>query len=177
MSVLNRLLMILLGLGVLVLGGLLIAETVADIAGQPLLIDRDRIGSTMRGLDWQDTELLPVWVAMIAIGLLLLLLSLIRGQPSVLPLPVTGEGRYADVNRRSVASILTEVAQDDEGVRSASATVTPRAAAIEVVARPGADTRAVKQRVEEAVADRLDHLQLSGTVKPRVSVTRSRERS
>lgn len=177
MAVLNRLVMIILGVAVIVVGGLLVAEAVADIAGRSLLVDRDLIGVTARELTWGAPELLPVWVVLIAVGVVLLLLSLLRGQPSVVALPVSGEGRYADVSRRSVAAILSEVAQDDEGVRSAHASVSTRAAAVDAVARPGVDTRVVKQRVEQAVADRLAHLQLAGTVRPRVSVTRSRERS
>jgi hypothetical protein len=177
MALLNRLLMMLLGLALVVLGVLIVAEAVADAAGAgPLLVDPRPIGSTFRELSWGSPELLPVWVSLIAIGVVLLLLEAIPRTPAVLPLPASGDGRHADVSRRSVAAVLTDVAQDDEGVRSARVDVRPRVARVDVVARPGAETRTVRERVERSVAERLDALQLGSQIKPRVSVTRSRER-
>jgi len=164
-----------LGLALAALGVLVLAETVlAGLGRPPLLVDPGGIGSTARALSWDDPGLLPVWVGLIAAGVVLWLLAGLRGQPGVIPLPA-GEGRYADINRRSVGSVLADVAQDQDGVRSASASLTRSAARVEVVVRPGADVRAVRQRVESAVTDRLAGLQLE-RVRPRVSLSRSRER-
>jgi hypothetical protein len=176
MAVLNRLLVLLLGVAVLALGALLIAETVAELANQQLLVDHQQVGSTMRELTWAAPDLLPVWVVLIAVGALLLILQLVPRTPAWLPLPSTGEGHSADVSRRSVGSLLTDVARDADGVRSARATVTPRAARVDVVARPGADVEAVRGQVEQAVSERLAALRLGEQVTPRVSVARSRER-
>ena len=176
MALLNRLLVLVLGLAVLALGLLILAETVAELADQTLLVDRGLIGSTMRALTWAVPDLLPVWVGLIAAGVVLLLLQLVPRAPSWLPLPAAGDGRSADISRRSVAAVLTDVAQDADGVRSARAAVRPRVVRVDVVARPGANVEAVRAEVERAVTERLAALQLGEQVRPRVSVTRSRER-
>lgn len=177
MAVVNRLLMVLLGLALAAAGALLVAETVVAALGQPpLLIDRSLADSTAAELSWTDTPVDITIAVLIGLGALLLLLQLVPRQPDALPLRA-GQGREAEVERRPLAGLLAARANNDREVLSAKAKVTKRAAAVSVKAQPGTDVRGLRERLGRMVSDSLEPLELARPLRTKVSVSRSRERS
>jgi hypothetical protein len=176
-AVLNRLIWALLGLAVAAVGVILVVETVtAAVRQPPLLVDRSLVDSTLTDLSWTDAAVDIAIASLIGLGLLLLLLGLIPRPPDTLPLR-SGEGRQAEIERKPLASLLAARAQADREVLHAKAKVSQRAAVVSVKAQPGADVRALRDRVTRMVSGTLEPLQLAGSVRPKVSVSRSRERS
>lgn len=177
MAVLNRLIWALLGLAVAAAGVILVAETItAAIRQSPLLVDRELIGSTLENMSWTDAAVDIAIAALIVLGLLLLLLGLAPRPPDTLPLQA-GQGREAEIERKPLAGLLATRAQADREVLHAKAKVSQRAASVSAKAVPGADVRAVRERLTTMVSETLKPLQLAKPVRPKVSVSRSRERS
>lgn len=177
MALLNRFLAVLLGLALLAAGALLLAETVAAAAGQPpLLVDRGYLDGQLSELRWTDLPVDVTIAALLGLGALLLLLQLIPRPPESLPL---GElhGRRAEIDRKSIASVLATRAEDDPEVLHAKAKVNRRTATVSAKAMPGADTRTVRDRLVDMVEDTTQSFQLARRLRPWVSVQRSRERS
>jgi hypothetical protein len=177
MAVLNRLLALLLGLALMAAGALLVVETVAAAVGARVLpIDRGALDSRLADLRWTDFPVDVTLGVLLGLGALFLLLQLIPRAPQSLPLaPVNG--RPAEIERRSLASVLASRVGDDPQVLRAKAKVKRRSASISARAQPGADTRAVRDRLAETVDDTLQPIQLARRLRPRVSVQRSRERT
>ena len=176
MAVLNRLVWALLGLALAAGAVILAAETIAAAVGQPpLLLDRSLIDSRLAELSWTDIVVDIALAVLIGLGVLLLLLGLIPRPRDTLPLRA-GQGREAEIERKPLASLLAARAQNDREVLRASAKVTPRAAAVSAQAIPGADTRAVRDRLTRMVNESIEPLQLARPVRAKVSVSRSRER-
>lgn len=177
MAIVNRVLTLLLGLALAAAGAWLVAETVVAAIGQPpLLIDRSLADSTASELSWTDAPVDIAIAALIGLGALLLILQLIPRQPDSLPLRA-GQGREAEVERKPLAGLLAARAGNDREALTAKAKVTKRAATVAVKAQPGADVRALRERLNQMMARTLDPLELASPLRRKVSVSRSRERS
>jgi len=177
MAVLNRLLAVLFGLALAAIGVILVAETVAAAVAQPpLLVDRGMIDSRLAELSWTDWLTDLTLAILIGLGALLLLLQLVPRPPDALALR-GGPGREAEVERKSLASLLAARIGEDPEVLRARAKITPRAASVAAKAQPGADPRALRPRLEAATKSVLDPLQLASPPRTRVRVSRSREKS
>lgn len=177
MAVLNRLFVVLLGLALAAAGVILVAETIAAAAGQPsLLVDRSTVGTGLSELSWTDVEVDIALAVLIVLGGLLLLLQLVPRQPESLPLR-SGQGRQAEVERKALAALIAARAANDRDVLDARAAVTRSAAKVDARAVPGVDTRAVRDRLGQMVTETLQPLELTRSLRPRVAVRRTRERS
>jgi hypothetical protein len=177
MAVVNRLLALLLGLALLAAGAVLVVETVAATTGtQVLPIDRGALDSRLSDLQWTDFPVDVTIGVLLGLGALFLLLQLVPRPPDSLP-PAAVNGREAEIERKSVATVLAQRASDDPEVLRAKAKIKRRAAHVSAKAQPGADTRTVRDRLVEMVDDTLQPLQLRRRLRPRVSVQRSRERT
>lgn len=177
MAVLNRLLAVLLGLALAVAGVVLVAETVAAAVSQPpLLVDRAMIDSRLAELSWTDWITDLTIAILIGLGALLLLLQLIPRPPDSLALK-GGPGREAELERKPLASLLAARIDEDPEVLRARAKITPRAASVSAKAQPGADTRAMRPRLEATAKSLLEPLQLASPPRTKVRVSRTREKS
>ncbi len=177
MAVLNRSVVVLLGLALAAAGAVLIAETIAAALGQsPLLLDRSMIGSRLAELDWTDIEVDVALAILVGLGALLLLAQLVPRQPDALPLRA-GQGRQAEIERKALAGLIAARAGTDRDVLTARADVTRRAAKVDARALPGADTKAIRTRLGQVVSDTLQPLELVHPLRSKVNVRRSRERS
>ncbi len=177
MTLVNRILSALLALALL-LGGLLGAtEVVLALADRPpLLVPHPDWARALGDLTWGAPAVRGVLAGLAVLGLLLLLAALRRGRPGTVALPTRTGGLSAltvTASRRGIERTLVQAAREADGVASASATVSRRAAsvrAVTAVRTPGD----VRSRVEDAVSRRLAELGLSETLRARVRVT-SRE--
>lgn len=177
MAFLNRLLGVILGLVIAAAGVVLVLETIWAAAGQPpLLVDRQRVDRVAtEQLTWDATPVTWVLVGLVLVGALLLLLQLIPRQPDTLPL-ADHPDRHASVERKALAAQLGEVVKEDPEVVTARAKVTRRAARVRAKAAPGADVGTLQSRLEASTGSLLSSLQLQQRLRPRVVVTRGRER-
>lgn len=176
MAVLNRLVVVLLGLVLAAAGVLLVAEAIAAAVGQPpLLLDRSFIDSRLSELSWIDLWMDIALAVLIGLGALLLLMQLVPRQPDSLPLRA-GQGRQAEIERKPLAGLIAARATNDRDVISARADVSRSAVRVDAKALPGADIQAVKGRLGQIVNDTLQPIELARPLRSKVSVRRTRER-
>jgi len=168
MRVANRVVAALLALALMV-GGLLVAVeiVVAGFDRRPWVLPHDRWYRSARLRSWESAPARWIFIALLAAGLLLLFLQLVRRRPTVLPL--TDGAVPADLGRRSLERSLARTASDLDGV--AAARVKIGEARAEVVAttnrRQAGDLQA---RVAEAIEGRVQSLGLARPPGVRVKV-------
>jgi len=176
-ALVNRLLVVLIALAVLCGGVLLVVETVAQLAGaDPVLVDAGGLTSRLSELSWDDPLVTGTAGALLAVGVVLLLLQLAPRQPDSLALQ-PGQDRSAEVDRRALGAQLVRVARSDEEILGAKAKVTKRKAKVRAKAQPGVESRAVKDRLAARITEHLSAVGLARPPRPFVKVSRSRERS
>lgn len=177
MNALNRLLGLLLGLLLLAVGALAIAETVLAALDRPgWLVGRGDWHGTLQGLTWQDRGLILTSAVALLAGLALLAVQLRSGTPSRIAVAQEDPDRRADIDGRGMRELLRRRAVEDEDVLGATARVRRRKARVTVDAPPDADAGEVKARVRQALRDRIDELELRKPLRPKVVVRRARER-
>ncbi len=177
MAVLNRLLAVLFGLALAAAGVILVAETVtAAVSQPPLLLDRSLIDARLSELTWTDWITDLTLAVLIGLGALLLLLQLVPRPPDSLPLR-GGDDRTAEVERKPLATLLAQRAGEDPEVLNARAKISRRTATVAAKAQPGADTRAIRMRLESSANAMIEPLQLAQGLRTKVRVSRTRERS
>jgi hypothetical protein len=176
-AILNRIIIVLLGLALAAAGVLLVAETIAAaVSAPPLLLDRSLIDSRLAEMSWTDVEVDVTIAILIGLGALLLLAQLIPRQPDALPLRA-GQGREAEVDRKALAGLIAARAGADRDVLSARAEVTRRAAKVDARALPGADVGSARARLGQMLSEALGAIDLARPLRQKVTVRRSRERS
>ena len=172
MILVNRLLGLALGLALLTGGALIVGEVLLAITEQrPWVIDRTALDQQLSQLTWSDPRVLPTALALLAVGILLLLLQLIPRRPSTLPLAST-EHRRSRIERRGVESRLRAVASADDDVLTAKARVGKRTVKVTARAEYGSELPAVQDRVRDAVAGELSRLGLDLALKSNVTQAR-----
>ncbi|SDQ85547.1 DUF6286 domain-containing protein [Quadrisphaera sp. DSM 44207] len=179
-AVLNRVLSALLALALLLGGLLAVVEVVLAQLGRPSwLVPHEQWASWLDQRTWDQPVVQAVLAGLVVLGLLLLLAALRRGRPSSLPLAARGGGTPAGVrvtaSRRGIERTLAAAARRAPGVSRADARVSRRKAVVRArtALRSEGD---LQQRVTANVAQRLEELGLSGTLRPQVSLTREESR-
>ncbi|MCW2540127.1 MAG: hypothetical protein JWN95_1852 [Frankiales bacterium] len=174
----NRVLAALLSLAIIVVGGLLIIEVVADrINHRPALVHWHHAYEWLGRTEWLAGSVRVTCVLLILVGLVLLAAEL--KPPRVSRLRVSGSIPNTDTayTRRGVATAVQSAVADVDGIRDTSISVSRRK--VRLAATAGAADNGAAQQLREPVVEaaqqRLDALQLesapslSATIKPRRS--------
>ena len=172
MTVVNRVLATLLALAFLLGGLLAVVEVVlAALGRRPWLVPHPDWTSWLTDQTLGSGIVRAVLIVAVVLGLVLLVLALRRGRPGALPLPARVESVRTTASRRGIERTLRAAATRPDGVRDAQVRArrrTVRVRAATALRDPGD----LQPRVTEAVSQRLEELGLSGTLRPRVTVSR-----
>ncbi len=172
MTVVNRVLATLLALALLLGGLLAVVEVVLAALGRPpWLVPHPDWTSWLTDQDLGSTIVRATLIGAVALGLGLLVLALRRGRPGAVPLPARVESVRTTASRRGIERTLRAAATRPDGVRDALVRArhrTVRVRAATALRDPGD----LQSRVTEAVTQRLEELGLSGSLRPRVTVSK-----
>ena len=172
MTVVNRVLATLLALALLLGGLLAVVEIVlAALGRQPWLVPHPDWTTWLSDQTLASGVVRAVLIGAVVLGLVLLVLALRRGRPGALPLPSRVESVRTTASRRGIERTLRAAATRPDGVRDAQVRArrrTVRVRAATALRDPGD----LQSRVTEAVSQRLEELGLSGTLRPRVTVSK-----
>lgn len=174
MRVLERFLSLLLALAVIVGAVLLALEVGWAIAGKPPLLVQWNTAYTAGTTNSWDTAASRVTaIVILAVGLLLLVVTLKPRRAPRLALISTETGVDAAITRRSLRSTLLTAAQQVDGISAAKAKVSKRRATVQARSRLGTDAtaQALTGQLEAALRARLDDLQLARPPKLRARVS------
>lgn len=173
MALFDRLVAVLLGLALLVLGVLVPVEIVhSAVLGRTgeLLLPWQTLTRFFTGHDWSTSPVLALSIVVALAGLVLLVFELKRRRPGLLTLTTSDEHLTAGTTRRSVQRALAARAQDVDGVSGASATV--RRGRASVAATTGRrDPGDLQQTLSEQLTAWLDSLGLVRPPRLRVRLT------
>lgn len=175
MTLVNRILAALLAIALL-LGGLLATlEIVLAQLGQPSwLVPHQQWSSWLREQTWDATIPRVVLVGVGVLSLLLLTAALRPGKPRAVALPArsdSGTGTVVSASRRGLEKTIAAAARRPDGIHSATADVRRRT--VRVKARTGTRSKAdLQQQVTAAVSQRLTELDLSNTLRPRITIAK-----
>ncbi len=174
MIIFNRLLGLVLGLALLAGGVIVAGEAVLGLLRRGAwLIDRTALDRALAELTWADPRVLPIAVALVVSGLVLLLIELKPRRPATLPLSWSTEHRRAIVERRGVEELLATTALADSDVSAARARVGRHRGRVKTRTAPGAlDGR---DRIHESLTRELDRLGLNLKLKVRTMMRSARQ--
>ncbi|MDP8975025.1 MAG: DUF6286 domain-containing protein [Actinomycetota bacterium] len=169
MRILSRLLALALALS-LVVGGVLVAVEIvlAEIGRDPWVIPYDQWYRSARVNAWSSPSTRQLALALVAAGLLLLFLQLLRRRPTALPMEKGPSIHPADLNRRGVERSLVRAVNRVDGVASAKARISNSRTRITASSNrriPGD----LEARVTRAAEERMAALRLARP--PALSVT------
>ena len=172
MTVVNRVLATLLALALLLGGQLAVVEIVlAALGRQPWLVPHPDWTTWLSDQTLASGVVRAVLIGAVVLGLVLLVLALRRGRPGALPLPSRIESVRTTASRRGIERTLRAAATRPDGVREARVKVRRRTVRVKA-ATALRDPGDLRSRVTEAVTQRLDELGLSGSLRPRVTVSK-----
>ena len=170
MTILSRALAAVAALA-LFLGGLLAgAELISQLwRHEPWLMPYDHWYRSARANTWSDQPVRWLCLALVAAGIVLLVAALSKRPPRTLDLRTRDGTTAADVQLASLEKSLARAALSVDGVTDATVRVNPVAASVET--RTISDDRdEVKQRVDDAVRQRLGPIDLAQPLPVRVQV-------
>lgn len=170
MRIANRVLSAALALCLLVGGLLVAAEVVAGVAGWgPWLVPYDRWERSARTTPWSDGSIRLLFAALVAAGLVLLVVQVGRRRPEALAV-TGGKGDVeASLDRRGVERWLADKLERVEGVTDVRARVGRKDVRLRV-GTVSPHTGATEQRVSEATERHLRELHAEPRLRPRVDV-------
>jgi hypothetical protein len=174
---LDRVLAPLLALLVAAAAVVLAVEVVAVAVGTgPIWVDWTSAYQQGAERSWQDGTVRLLCAGLLVLGLALLLAELKPRRPARLPLRTTLADLDAAVSRHGLASTARTAAMQVDGVGSTSVRVRRRSVRIAARARyrDAERARALRDPIHQAVATRLERLELARPVKVRVRVTSRR---
>ena len=172
MTVVNRVLATLLALALLLGGLLAVVEIVLAALGRaPWLVPHPDWTTWLSDQNLGSGVVRAVLIGAVVLGLVLLVLALRRGRPGALPLPSRVESVRTTASRRGLERTLRAAATRPDGVREAQVRARRRTVRVQA-ATALRDPGDLQSQVTQAVTERLDELGLSGTLRPRVTVSR-----
>jgi uncharacterized protein DUF6286 len=149
-------------------------EVISRLVDQPArVLPVDRLVELGRDNQWDDPLALVVSGSLAAVGLLLLLIAVLPGRSPVVPLAVAAPELVAGITRRALRRDAAAAAHDVAGVTRAAAKLSGRRlrVRVETLLRDPGD---LAERVQQAVAARLDLLAPVRPVRVRVAVRRKK---
>lgn len=118
MRTVNRLIAAVLALGLIAVGLLTVAEIVLAVLGlAPLVVPHESWLETARGSSYGDRSVIVVAIALVAFGLILSVLQLLRRPPLSYSLLSKHDGAEARIDRRSLEQATARAARDVDGVQ------------------------------------------------------------
>ncbi|MEU8036107.1 DUF6286 domain-containing protein [Streptosporangium sp. NPDC049078] len=141
-----------------VIGLLLALEVVSALLGRPLrLVPYDRILAWATSTPWSDPRMMAGAGLVGLLGLLLVLLAIIPGRPTLIPVRTGDKDLVIGMQRRGFARSLAHAAEQVQGIEHAR--VRLHGKAVHVAADSGMrDTRGLADAVREAVNMRITAL-------------------
>ena len=124
MRLLSRLISLALALALVVAGVVVAVEiAMAEFRSEPWVIPYDEWYRSARVNTWSSQSTRQLALALVAAGLLLLVLQLVRRRPTALDMEAGGSTHHADLNRRGVERSLVRAVSRVDGVASAKARI------------------------------------------------------
>ena len=168
MRVLNRILAVILGIGLFALGVAVPIEIVrAALHKKRMWLPYDQWTLMLRRNIWAGGGVRAILIGITLLGLVLLYLQLRPRKPSLLPLEQMTDGVETGTTRRSLQAAITSAATSVDGVDSASVHVGKRQATV-VATSQLIDLTGLEPQINERTRDRLGELRLARP--PRVVV-------
>jgi hypothetical protein len=175
MLVLRRVLALVLATALLVAAVIGFVEIAMAALNRPPWIVPGEVWATwLRGHRWNDAVVRVGLSVVLGFGLLLLVAGVRRGRPAELALTSTEPGVTVTASRRSVERLLAAAARSIPGITSAQVSARRRGVRVNAWTRIR-DAGDLRERVEAAVRESIDGLELSR--RPRLKVrVRTEER-
>jgi hypothetical protein len=171
--VVNRLLVLILGLAVIAVAIVVIVEVIAELAGaDPVLVDWPSAYAWAQRTAWGDTMVLGISLLLVAVGVALVIFELWRSRVKRVPVDSSDDATDAAITRRGLARDVTAAVDDLDGVNPEHVTVGRSRITVRAAARNGAAPAALEDAVTTSVRNRLDRLHLRRP--PRLVVNISR---
>lgn len=176
MRIVNRLLALVLGIGLLVVGLAAVGEALLAYLGREPVLPHDRVATALQGRGWSDPLVVQVLAVAAVVGVLLVALQFVPRRPAALALSDESDDRRTQIDRRGLQNRLRRVAEADQDVLSATVRVRRRRARVRLSAPPDAAGKGVRARVRQALRTDVDGLGLRRRLRPTVRVRQARER-
>lgn len=159
MRTVNRLIAAVLALGLIAAGLLSTAEVVLAALGlAPLVVPYESWLDTARGSSYGDRSVIVAAIALVALGLVLIVLQLLRRLPLSYSLSNKHDGAEAQIDRGSLEQVAARAARDVDGVQKARCRATRSRLAVS--ATTGRDEIiGLDGKIRAAVEDRLQALE------------------
>lgn len=120
MRTVNRLIAAVLALGLIAAGLLTVAEVVLAALGlAPMVVPYESWLDTARGSSYGDRSVIAAAIALVALGLVLIVLQLLRRPPLSYSLLNKHDGVEAQIERGSLEQVAARAAGDVDGVQKA----------------------------------------------------------
>lgn len=175
MRLVNRLLGLLLGLGLAALGGLILIESIAFLLGNPpWLVPLQQWAAVVDDLTWDDRGMVIALVVMLVVGALLLVAELAPRTPSSLELDGSTPQRAVSIDRRGLERRLRTAALRHPHVDDAHVKVRQRRIQVRAGVPWDSETSQVRAEVASALDETVQAIGLQQ--RPRTSVRVDRER-
>ena len=167
------------GLVVLAVCVLVVVAVVQSLLGRQPFVTLPQLLAVSGGQTWSSATTITVAIVVAVLGLILLVVALRPGTPTVLPLarltdhdgsPIADAG----VRRKTLAKDLTTAVSTVSGVTSATVQTGRRAVTARITTASG-DPSAVSDQVHERLTDRL--AEIGPASSPRVRVQSRRDRN
>ncbi len=151
----------------------LVEVTLAALGRPPWLVDGGAARDELASRPWDDTVVILTSAGLMVLGVALLAVALAPGRKRSVALDSGTEGASLSVRRRSLERYLSGVAAALPGVQSARTSVRRGGLKVRADTTP-MDAQQVRERVQQAISDRVRTLRLQPAPPVSVSV-RSRE--
>lgn len=172
MRAINRAACAVIALLLLAVSVLTLVELVLSAFSQPpWLVKHHSIAADLTQRPWQDTATRLVCVALAVLGLALFYLGAKRGTPADIALDPGIEGITMTVSSRSLERYLSGIAGSEPGVARSSARARKKKVAV-TAETPQREPGELQQRVERAVAAKMDALRPTPPIKTSATVRR-----
>lgn len=183
--VVNRLLVLIIGLAVIAMAVVVIVEVIAKLAGaDPVLVNWPSAYAWAQRTTWSDAMVVGVSLLLVAVGIALVILELWRSRVRRVPVDSSDNATDAAVTRRGLARDVTAAVDEVDGVNPRRVKVGRRRITVRATARNAArhtdrvaaggstEQGSLDDAVTASVRDRLDRLHLRRP--PRLVVNISR---
>lgn len=176
MRLVNRLLALVFGIALVVVGLAAVGEALLAYLDREPVVPHAEWAGALEGRGWADPTVMLVLAITAAVGVLLVALQFLPQRPAALTLTDERDDRRTRVDRRGLQNRFRRVAEADQDVISADARVRRRRVKVTLSAPPDAEGKTVRARVRQALRTDVEALGMHRNLRPAVRVRQSRER-
>lgn len=172
MRIVNRLLVLLIGLALVALGVLAVMEAVAvTIGATPVLVDPAAVADSIDSAAWSDTGVMFTAAVLVLVGVILVVIELKPRRPVDYAAATSDQQTSLSYDRHGLTRLATQVAQHHPDIAEVQrATLHRRRLRLTAAGYADIDPVAVRRDVEQRVSARLDDLDLRRSPRLRVAV-------